>query len=130
MKNKITIAVILCLPVFFPSCKSVQYIPAETVKVHHRDHLVRDSVFRYDSVFVRQKADTILLERYRYEYKTNIVTDSVFINDTIRIAYPVEVVKTVKAPLTGFQHFQVWCGRIALVVLLLCSVYFVSKIPL
>jgi hypothetical protein len=130
MKIKITIAAILCLPVFCSSCKSVQYIPTETVKIHYRDHLVRDSVFRYDSVFVRQKSDTILLERYRYVYKNNIVTDSVFINDTIRLAYPVEVVKTVKAPLTGFQHFQVWCGRIALFVLLLGGVYFVSKIRL
>ncbi|MCW1735980.1 hypothetical protein [Anaerorudis cellulosivorans] len=128
MKNQIMITVILCLPVFCPSCKSVQSIPAETVKIHHRDRLVRDSVFRYDSVFVRQQADTILLERYRYVYKNNLVTDSVFINDTIRIAYPVEVVKTVKAPLTGFRHFQLWCGRIALLVLLVGSLRFVSKI--
>ncbi len=96
-------AVLLGLSLLFPSCKSVQYIPAETAKIHHRDHLVRDSVFRYDSVFVRQKADTILLERYRYVYKNNIVTDSVFINDSIRISF---------------------------LVLLLGSVYFVSKIRL
>jgi hypothetical protein len=39
----------------------------------------------------------------------------------------VEVVKTVKAPLTGFQHFQLWCGRLALLVLLVGSLRFVSK---
>ena len=120
-------AVFLGLSLLFPSCKSVRHIPAETVKIHHHDHLVRDSVYRYDSVFVRQKADTVLLERYRYVYKNNIVTDSVFINDTIRIAYPVEVVKTVKAPLTGFRHFQLWCGRLALLVLLVGILRFVSK---
>ena len=37
-------------------------------------------------------------------------------NDTIRIPYPVEVVKEVKKPLSGWQNFQVRCGRIAFAV--------------
>jgi hypothetical protein len=46
----------------------------------------------------------------------------------IRVPYPVEVVKEVKKPLTGWQNFQVWCGRIALVVGLFGIVYFVRKL--
>jgi hypothetical protein len=110
------------------SCKSVQYIPVETTKIEYRDNFVRDSIFRYDSVFVKDKGDTVFMERYRYLYKDKIIRDSVFIQDTIRVPYPVEVVKQVKAPLSGWQNFQVWCGRIALAVLLLVSIYFVLKL--
>ena len=110
------------------SCKSVKYIPVVTTKIEYRDNFVRDSIFRYDSVFVRDKGDTLILERYKYLYKNRIVKDSIFINDTIRIPYPVEVMKQVKAPLTSWQSFQIWCGRFALFTLLLACIYFVWKL--
>ena len=110
------------------SCKTAKYIPAQTTKIEYRDNFVKDSIFRYDSVFVKEKGDTLILERYKYLYKNKIVRDSIFINDTIRVPYPEEVVKQVKAPLTGWQNFQVWCGRIALVVLMLIGVYVVWKL--
>ena len=110
------------------SCKSVIYIPVETTKIEYRDNFVKDSIFRYDSVFVKDKGDTLILEKFRYLYKNRIVKDSVFINDTIRVPYPVEVVKQVKAPLTSWQSFQIWCGRFALFALLIACIYFVWKL--
>ena len=110
------------------SCKSVKYIPVETTKIEYRDNLIRDSVIRYDSVHVKDKGDTLILERYKYFYKNRIVKDSIFINDTIRVPYPVEIVKQVKAPLSSWQNFQIWCGRIALIALLFVTIYFVHKL--
>ena len=110
------------------SCKSVKYIPVVTTKIEYRDNFVRDSIFRYDSVFVKDKGDTMILQKFRYLYKNRIVKDSIFINDTIRIPYPVEVMKQVKAPLTSWQSFQIWCGRFALFTLLLACIYFVWKL--
>jgi hypothetical protein len=115
---------LLCL---CSSCGTVQYIPVESTKIEYRDNYVRDSIFRYDSVFVKQTADTVFFERYKYLYRDKIVRDSVFVQDTIRVPYPVEVVKQVKAPLNGWQNFQVWCGRIALASFLFIIIYFVLK---
>ena len=116
------IATLLC------SCESVKCIPVETTKIEYRDNFVRDSIFRYDSVFVKDKGDTLILEKFIYLYKNRIVKDSIFINDTIRVPYPVEVVKQVKAPLTSWQSFQIWCGRFALFALLLACIYAVWKL--
>jgi hypothetical protein len=69
-----------------------------------RDKIVKDSVFHYDSVFVKQTADTVFFERYRYLYKDKIIRDSVFIQDTIRVPYPVEVIKQVKTPLNLLRN--------------------------
>ena len=110
------------------SCKSVKYIPVETTKIEYRDNFVRDSIFRYDSVFVKDKGDTLILERYKYLYKNRIVKDSIFINDTIRVPCPVEVITQVKAPLPSWQTFQIWSGRFALFAFLLACIYAVWKL--
>lgn len=125
MKKKLIFAVIATMLL---SCKSIKYIPVVTTKIEYRDNFVRDSIFCYDSVFVKDKGDTLILEKFRYLYKNRIVKDSVFINDTIRVPYQVEVIKEVKAPLTGWQSFQIWCGRIALFTLLLACIYFVWRL--
>jgi len=126
MKKTIFFPVITLLCVF-GSCKTRQYIPVETTKMEYRDNFTRDSIFRYDSIFVREKGDTIVLEQYKYLYKNKIIRDSVFVNDTIRIPYPIEIVKEMKAPLSGWQNFQMELGRISLVVALLAILYFIWK---
>jgi len=125
MKKLLFLAVIATM---LYSCKSVKYIPVEITKIEYRDNLVRDSIVRYDSIFVKDKGDTLILEKFRYLYKNRIVKDSIFINDTIRVSYPVEVIKQVKAPLTSWQNFQIWCGRILLAVALFVVLYFVLKL--
>ena len=109
------------------SCKTLQYVPIETVKTEYHDNYVRDSIFLYDSINVKEKGDTIFLERYRYLYKDKIIRDSIFISDTIRVPYPVEVVKEVKKPLSVWQNFQIGCGRITLALVLLAIGYFAIK---
>jgi len=104
-----------------------QYIPVESVKTEYRDKIVKDSVYLYDSIYIKEKGDTLIMERYRYMYKDRFIRDSVFINDTIRVPYPVEVVKQVKKPLTGWQNFQVWSGRFAIGAVLLMLISFILK---
>jgi len=110
------------------SCKTTQYIPVETVKTEYRDNYIRDSIFHYDSIYIKDKGDTLIVERYRYLYRDKIVKDSIFINDTIRVPYPVEVIKPVKAPLSGWQNFQLWSGRIALTILFFAGIYLIWKL--
>jgi hypothetical protein len=111
----------------FCACGTIQYVPIETIKTEYRDKIVRDSIFRYDSVYIKEKGDTLIMERYRYIYKDKIIRDSIFVNDTIRIPYPVEVIKQVKKPLNGWQNFQIWCGRIAFGVIMFFIFRFILK---
>jgi hypothetical protein len=61
-------------------------------------------------------------------YRDKFIRDSIFINDTIRVPYPVEVVKNGKKRLTGWQNFQIWCGRFALIAVLLLLIFFVFRL--
>ncbi|MDR1729093.1 MAG: hypothetical protein LBR52_00305 [Prevotellaceae bacterium] len=126
MKNtSIFITLLLCV---CSSCKTPQYIPIETTRTEYRDNYLRDSIYFRDSIFFAIKGDTVFLEKYNYLYRDKIIRDSIFKTDTIRVPYPVEVVKEVKKPLSSWQNFQVWCGRILLAVVLLAIVYFVLKL--
>lgn len=83
-------AAMLIIWLLFTSCRSkTVYIPVETVKAEYTEAIKVDSVYRHDSIFLLQKGDTILLEKYRYLYRYIFVKDSVFINDTVRVPYPV-----------------------------------------
>lgn len=110
------------------ACGTTKYVPIETIKKEYRDIVVRDSIYHYDSIFIKQTADTLFLERYKYLYRDKIIKDSVFIQDTIRVPYPVEVIKQVKAPLTSWQNFQLWSGRIALILVLFFGLYLILKL--
>lgn len=47
------------------------------------EHVIRDSIFVHDSVFVREKIDTVFFTKYRTMYKQNTVHDTVFLCDTL-----------------------------------------------
>jgi hypothetical protein len=91
------------------------YVPVETVKTEYKDKVSRDSIRLYDSVFVLIKGDTVRLEKYKYLYRDKLIRDSIFRSDTIRVPYPVMETKEVNR-LTSFQSFQLWCGRILLLL--------------
>ena len=115
--------IFIAIALLFCACSTTQYVPIETTRTEYRDNYLRDSIYLRDSVFVKEKGDTLIMEKYSYLYRDKIVRDSIFINDTIRVPYPVEVIKEVKKPLSSWQNFQVWCGRIALIILLLICVW-------
>lgn len=115
-----TIAVLLLLALLFifsfSSCTKTIYIPVESVRTEYKDRMLRDSIYHYDSVFVKLKGDTVFFEKYKYLYRDKLVRDSIFKTDSIQVPYPVAIEKEVNR-LSSFQSFQVWCGRILLLLI-------------
>ena len=122
-------AMLVLLAMAVTSCRSVRYVPVETVKHDsvYVGKVVRDSVFVKDSVLV-VKGDTVTEYRWKYVFKYKNRTDTAYVSrtDTIRVPYPVE------AKLTKWQRFKMEAGgyAIALAVILIIAVagYFVMKI--
>lgn len=76
------------------SCKQVQYVPVETVRLDsiYLTQIQRDSIYKYDSIYVRDKGDTVFVDRYKYMFVDKLKRDTMYLSriDTIRIPYPVE----------------------------------------
>ena len=79
-------------------CKSVQYVPVETVRTDsvYIDRFQRDSIYQRDSVYVNRwtAGDTVYQDKvvlkYVYRDKVKYDTVSVLRSDSVRVPYPVE----------------------------------------
>ena len=127
-----SVLVLLC-----SACAGQKYIPTvvqnkDSSYVHNvrldslfRAIMAKDSIYQRDSVFVKEKADTIYkyVERVTYQYKMRYDTiyrdvfsrDTMFLSrvDSISIERPVYIEKQIKWYNQGFM----WIGRLCFFVL-------------
>lgn len=82
------------LGIWFTSCRSIQYVPVETVHTEYktRDSIRFDSIYNQDSIYILVKGDTVYQYRYKYLYKYQYLnrTDTVIKVDSVQVPYPVE----------------------------------------
>lgn len=79
-------------------CKSVQYVPVETVRTDsvYVDRFQRDSIYQRDSVYINRwtAGDTVYQDKivYKYIYRDKVKYDTVSIlrSDTVRVPFPVD----------------------------------------
>ena len=94
MKQIIYIIILLMSAIWFTSCRSIQYVPVETVHTEYktRDSIRFDSIYQRDSVLLLVKGDTVYKEKYKYLYKYQYLnrTDTVIKVDSVQVPYPVE----------------------------------------
>lgn len=125
MRLTINITIFLIAGIWFMSCRSIEYVPVETVrtKTEYRDHWLRDSIHVRDSVFMFTKGDTIFRERFHAVYKDRLVKDTTYINktDTIRIPYPVD------RQLSRWESIKMELGGWAFGVLIMVIVIIISR---
>lgn len=111
----ITLAPFMCM-LFVCSCRTVKYVPVETVKVDttYINKLQRDSIYMLDSVYVKEKGDTVFIEKYKYLYRDKLVRDTMYISkvDSIQVPYQVE------KGLTRWQQMKQELGGWALGIIL------------
>ena len=101
-------------------CKHVEYV---TVPVDHTDTLIiskhqRDSIYVHDSTYIKEKGDTMLIERWHTQWRDRWRTDTIYQSKHDSIPYPVEVTKEVPAELTWWQRTQMYAGDVLLLLLI------------
>lgn len=86
--------ILLTLAIFITSCRSIRYVPVETVRTEYktRDSIRIDSIYQQDSVYVLVKEDTVYQYKYKYLYKYQYLnrTDTVIKIDSVQVPYSVE----------------------------------------
>ena len=111
-----------------PKTAIVERVTHDTVQV---TRLQRDSIFRHDSIYIRERTmgDTVYLEvtRWHTQYRDRWHHDSILISrrDTVPVPYPVE--KRVPAQLSSWQQVQLWLGRLVLVALAVLAAWWLIR---
>lgn len=99
---------------FLTGCGAVRYVevPVDRVSIEYRDRYHTDTLYRRDSIVLKERLDTVFLERYRYVYRTKVTRDTVSVRDTVTVSKPVEVVREVNR-LRNWQVILMILGGVA-----------------
>lgn len=111
--------VVLLLLAMLASCKTTRYV---SVPEYHKEYINRtdtflrsDTLFRLDSVVIRQQGDTTVIEKIRWQNRFvnvyKVKTDTIMKSDSIRVPYPVE------KKLSKWQQLRLDFGGWAMLVL-------------
>ena len=117
---------IYCLLLIFAlwSCRSVKYVPVDTIKTDsiYINQEQRDSIYRLDSIYIRDKGDTVWVEKYKYLFVDKLRHDTLYLNrtDSIRVPYPVE------KELTRWQQMKLELGGWAFGIIITAALIIVG----
>ena len=110
-------------------CTTTKYV---TVPEYHTDTLrlvkvQHDSLVLKDSVYIREKGDTVLIERWHTQYKWREMHDTTYVSKTDSVPVPVPVIQEVPAELTWWQQTRLYLANILLILAALAAVIYVGK---
>lgn len=112
------------------SCKSVEYVP---VIEHHTDTTYitkhqRDSVWLHDSIAVKEKGDTVIIEKWHTKYREKQVHDTTYVAKVDSIPVPYEVIKEVPTKLSKTQKGLMTLGILTLLAGVIFGAFWLKKI--
>ena len=121
----VIIAIVLCWAL--SSCKTTEYVPVETVRTDtvYIAHIVTDSVYQHDSIYIHEKGDTVWYERWHTQYRDRLRIDTVYQARVDTIAKPYPVIKEVEKKLSSMQRAYLALGRTFLVLLIICASFLI-----
>lgn len=130
MKQRIYIwiAVGIALLLLFGSCRSIRYVPVETIRTDSLYLSVheRDSIHIKDFVYIKEKGDSVIVDKWHTVYRDRRTRDTIYIEKEkeVMVPYPVE------KELTWWQKTKLELGEFSIgiiLVLLIVVIWLVKK---
>lgn len=92
----------------------------------------RDSIYLHDSTYVRERGDTLYIERWHTACRDRVRTDTVRVShtDSVPVPYAVEVIKEVDRPLTWWQRVRIGFANVAIFAAVLLILVALVKIKI
>ena len=114
----IVLCILFCL---LTSCSAIKYVPVETIKTDtvYKSKIQRDSIHVHDSVTIREKGDTVMIEHWQTRWRDRLLTDTVYSTKTevVQVPYPVE------KPLTKWQQICIDYGKLTMGATILLVIF-------
>ena len=111
MRNVIGLSLSLLI-LFFAGCSSVERSNFDFYSANRiNEHVRIDSIVLHDSIFIREKSDTVFFTKYRTFYRERLLRDTVVQCDTIYVEREVSIEKK--------DHFPYLLFFVAIILFLL-----------
>ena len=120
-RTLIWLAIMAVAVALFSGCKCIEYIPVETVRTDTviQKQVERDSIHVHDSIKIREKGDSVIIEHWHTQFVDRFRTDTVYRSkrDSIAVPYPVE------KKLTRWQQVCIDYGKLTLGATILLVIF-------
>ncbi len=102
------------------SCRSIKYVPVETVRMDSIYFTLheRDSVHIHDSVYVREQGDTVFVNKWHTVYRDRTTRDTTYIEREKKVGVPYPVEKE----LTWWQKAKIEFGEFSVGIIFVLSI--------
>ena len=123
--KRFTLFFFVTVVVLISSCTTTKYVP---VVEYHTDTLIqkmtqRDSIYLHDSTIVREKGDTVLIERWHTRYRDREVHDTVYQSRIDSVPAPYPVTEYVERKMSGIDKFLIATGIYSIISILIFAAY-------
>lgn len=122
---------IMAAAIMMVGCKSVEYVPVieHRTDTVYKSKVVHDSIYQHDSTYIKEKGDSVYIERWHTKYVLKEKTDTLYESRVDSIPVPYEVVKEVEVekPLSWWQSMRMHIGGIVCWLLLILAIYGILK---
>lgn len=101
-------------------CTTTQYVPVETVRTDTLKvtKYERDSIYIHDSTIVREKGDTMLIEKWHTRWRDRWLHDTVYQSRVDSVQKPYPVTEYVERKRSKIDWFFTITGIIALIAVI------------
>lgn len=110
-------------------CTTTKYVPVETVRTDTLKvtKYERDSIYIHDSTIVREKGDTMLIEKWHTRWRDRWMHDTVYQSRVDSIPKPYPVTEYVEHKRSKTDWFFIITGIIALIAVIVYAAVKVRK---
>ena len=126
------LAAVAVLALLMCSCKTIEYVPIVEHETHHDSiyftKVQRDSIWQHDSILIKQKGDTVRIEKWHTKYIEKQVHDTTYVAKVDSIPVPYEVIKEVPAKLSKTQKGLMTIGILTLMAGVIFGAFWLKKI--
>lgn len=126
----IVCAIVLAVATVFGGCTTTKYIEVERIRndTTYITKWQKDSVWLHDSILIKDRGDTVLIEKWHTKYIEKQVHDTISVAKTDSVPVPYPVPEYVEKELSWWQRTQMYAGDVMLIVLLVLLGYGVFRL--
>ena len=114
------------------SCKTIEYVPVIEKEVHHDSiyftQVQRDSIWQHDSIMIKEKGDTVRIEKWHTKYIEKLRVDTTYIAKTDTVPVPYEVKVEVPAKISKTQKGLMMIGLLSIMAAIVALAFWLKKL--
>lgn len=130
IKYLIIWSVVMLILSLLASCKQTEYITVEKVRTDttYITKWQKDSVWLHDSTYVKEKGDTVLIEKWHTQWRDRLRVDTIIkaTHDTIPQPYP--VTEYIEKELSWWQRLRIILGNFVILAIIAIAGYWVWRL--